>query len=53
MTILYTDEEKRWIDMNKWGWPIKDGCPDNIKKEIERKKRLLDKQQDWVDGKMD
>ena len=26
---------KKWVDMDKEGWPIKDGCPPEIRKWIE------------------
>lgn len=45
MHLLFSEEELRWIDVYKFGWPIKNGCPENIKKSIERKKKLLDNQQ--------
>lgn len=44
MHIIFTDEEKRWVNTKTFGWPIKDGCPDGIRKSINEKKKLLDEQ---------
>lgn len=44
MHVIFTDEEKRWIDRSSWGWLIKAGCPENIRKAIERKKQMIAKQ---------
>lgn len=44
MHMIFTDEEKRWISMNVFGWPIKKGCPDSIRKSIEKKKKIIEQQ---------
>lgn len=44
MHIVFTEEEKEWIDMKKFGCPIIDGCPENIRKSIEEKKEKIDNQ---------
>lgn len=44
MHIIFTEEEKRWIDTKKFGWPIKEDCPEEIKKRIEKKKSAIDSQ---------
>ena len=44
MHMIFTEKEKEWIDTRKFGWPIKTGCPADIKKEIEKKKKILDEQ---------
>lgn len=37
MLILFDDEEMQWIEKRLFSWRIKDGCPDNIRKRIEKK----------------
>ncbi len=37
MIMIYTEEELEWIDTKTMGWPIKENCPSDIKKSIERK----------------
>lgn len=44
MHMMFTEEEKEWIDMRTFGWPIKNGCPKEIRESIERKKRKIDSQ---------
>lgn len=44
MHMMFTEEEKEWIDMRTFGWPIKKGCPKEIRESIERKKRKIDSQ---------
>lgn len=44
MHIMFTEVEKQYIDTKKFGFPIKAGCPERIKKSIEKKKKLLDNQ---------
>lgn len=44
MHMIFTEEEKRWIVVNKFGWPIKSGCPSKIKKSIEKKKNEIKNQ---------
>lgn len=46
MHIMFTEEEKKWIDFNVFGLRIKKGCPDKVRKSIENKKFLLDSQFD-------
>lgn len=41
MHVIFTDEEKEWINMKPFNWTVKDGCPENIKKEIEKKLKVL------------
>ena len=41
MHLVFTKEEKKWIDMELFNWTIKKGCPKDIKKEIEKKLELL------------
>lgn len=41
MHIIFTDEEKEWIDKKPFNWTIKEGCPEKIKKDLERKLKLL------------
>lgn len=44
MHIIFTEEEREWIDMKTFGCPIIDGCPNDIRKSIEEKKKALDNQ---------
>lgn len=41
MTVIFTEEERMWIEIDKFDWKIKDGCPTKLKKSIERKLMLL------------
>lgn len=41
MHLIFTEEEREWIDMKPFDWKIKDGCPKELKKQIERKLKLL------------
>jgi len=41
MHVIFTDEEKEWINMKPFNWTVKDGCPERIKKEIEKKLKVL------------
>lgn len=44
MHILFSEKELEWIEKRKYGWPIKRGCPSEIRKSIEKKKKTLDGQ---------
>ena len=44
MHMIFSKEEKQWMNMNVFGCPIKENCPDHIKKSIKRKKDIIDKQ---------
>lgn len=44
MHILFTDTEKKWIDTKKFGWPILEGCPKDIEEAINKKKQIIDNQ---------
>ena len=44
MHLLFTDEERMWIDAKVFGWRIKEGCPEKIRKSIEEKKKKSDNQ---------
>ena len=37
MHMLFSDREKEWINMKVFGWRIKQGCPDDVRKSIEKK----------------
>ena len=37
MHMIFTDEEKAWIDKRAFGWRIKSGCPQDIRNSIEKK----------------
>ena len=43
MTIIFTEEEKEWIDMQPFKWVLKEGCPQGIRKTIESKLKKLNK----------
>lgn len=42
MHMIFSEEEKAWVNMRSFGWPIKDGCPNEIKGKIEKKKRTIE-----------
>ena len=44
MHMIFTDKEKEWIRLDVFGWPVKSGCPTNILKTIEHKKKIIDLQ---------
>lgn len=45
MTILiFTEEELEWIDKIPYNWKIKKGCPDKLKKSIDKKLKELKKE---------
>ena len=50
MHILFSDEEKKWIELRVLGWPIKKNCPDKIRRSIEAKKKEIERQKDIVYG---
>jgi hypothetical protein len=41
MTIIFTDEEKEWIDKTPFRWTIKKGCPENIRTSLKKKLEAL------------
>ena len=41
MTLIFTATELEWINKELFHWSIKDGCPENLKKGIQTKLRLL------------
>lgn len=51
MHIMFSDSERRWMDTKMFGCPIIKGCPDNIRRSIEKKKKLLKKQEAWINGR--
>lgn len=44
MHLIFSEDEKVYIDTKNFGWLIKKECPQKIRKTIERKKKLLDEQ---------
>lgn len=46
MHVIFTEDERKWIDFNVFGLRIKRGCPDKVRESIENKKLLLDSQFD-------
>lgn len=48
MHMYFTDEELEWIDTSKFGFPIIDGCPEEIRDSIEKKKEQLNSQKKGV-----
>lgn len=50
MHIIFTEEERKWIYTERFGFPIKKGCPEKIKKNIEKKKELLNRQGKQING---
>ena len=41
MHLIFTDEEKEWIDKKPFNWTIKKECPKEIKEGLEKKLKLL------------
>lgn len=44
MIFTWTDEEKKYIDFKPFNLSIKEGCPEELRKEIQRKLDLLKRQ---------
>lgn len=44
MHVVFTEEEKLWIEKKKFNWAIKKGCPTKVRKRLEKKlNKLLSK----------
>lgn len=41
MTVMFSDEEREWIEIKKFKWSIKDGCPSSLRDKIENKLKYL------------
>jgi hypothetical protein len=41
MTIVFSDKEELWVNKKPFNWSIKEGCPADIRKTLEKKIRLL------------
>lgn len=37
MTIIFSEEEKEWINKTPFHWTIKKGCPENIRETLKKK----------------
>jgi hypothetical protein len=37
MQVLLSEEEKAWIDKKPFHWTIKEGCPEHIRKSLQKK----------------
>lgn len=46
MTVIFSEEEKEWIDKKPFNWTIKKGCPENIRKSLKRKLDALYKNEE-------
>lgn len=44
MHMIFTEEEKSWIDMRVFGWRIQKGCPTDIRNSIEKKLNVIKNQ---------
>jgi len=48
LILLMSEKEKemfdKWVDKEKYGWPIKEGCPDDIRKKIEEINKRFDEE---------
>lgn len=44
MHVIFTDEERRWINFKIFGTKIINGCPEHIRKSIENKMKLINNQ---------
>lgn len=49
MHIFFNEEEKKWLDMKPFHWTIKKGCPPRIKKRLEQKLTILNRQKQEID----
>jgi hypothetical protein len=50
--MIFIEEERIWIDTKTFGWPIKEGCPESIRKSIEEKKKKINEQMDKKNDKI-
>lgn len=41
MTIVFSDEELKWIDKKPFNWSLKNECPEDLKTKIKRKLDIL------------
>lgn len=41
MVILFSEEERKYIDASGEKWKIKSGCPERVKKTLKRKIYML------------
>ncbi len=41
MHIIFTEEEKEWIEKEPFNWHIKDGCPKEIMVQLQKKLDVL------------
>ena len=41
MVINFSDNEKKYIVMEKGNWHITDDCPENIKEKLKKKLEML------------
>lgn len=41
MHLMLEDEELKWINKELFNWTIKEGCPDDIRKKLEKKLDLI------------
>ena len=41
MHLLFTEEEREFIEMKPFDWRVKKNCPDAIRVELEKKLELL------------
>jgi hypothetical protein len=41
MTIIFTEHELEWINKEPFNWTVKQGCPESIRKALEKKLKLL------------
>ena len=46
MTIIFSEEEKEWINKKPFRWTIKAGCPEKIRESLKRKLDALYKNKD-------
>ena len=41
MTIIFSEQEKQWIDKKTFNWTVKEGCPEPIRMILEEKLEML------------
>ena len=41
MTVLFTEEEREWLDRKEFNWSLKPDCPESLVKPIKAKLALI------------
>lgn len=51
MHIIFSEDEKKWIDKKLFNWTVKSGCPEDVRKSIEVKLKVLYKEHERFPNK--